>query len=148
MKLVGIPSDRVEEKWADVESKIEAALEYSQGEHTLDTIHDGLLARAMQLWLAVTDADDIVTVGVTEIHVYPSGLRICYIVLVAGSRFDDWKHMIELIGSWAREQGADTIRIHGRPGWLRKLPELGFKHVYATMDKALNNGKQRQEEIH
>lgn len=28
-------------------------------------------------------------------------------------------HIFPLLEDWGREQGADTIALHGRPGWLR-----------------------------
>lgn len=54
--------------------------------------------------------------------------RAVEVVLVGGRDSKDWiGRLDELIGEWARDEGAIVLRAYGRVGWVRVLTRQGWK---------------------
>ena len=52
----------------------------------------------------------------------------------------EWEKMAPFepeLSAWCKAQGAEVLRIRGRRGWLKKLPEHGFREKMVTMEKSL-----------
>ena len=62
----------------------------------------------MQLWLAVTDTNEILCVGVTEIREYPN-YKVCDAKIVTGKRYKEWFDQIDKVAEWAKEQGCKKM---------------------------------------
>lgn len=133
IKLSGIQADEVDTVWADVTPYLQNVLPRSHGEYTIDSVRHALLKRDMQLWIGYEDS--IVYVGITELVSYPSGKLVAIISMLAGERVDEWLNHMDLFENWARDVGAESIRILGRPGWKKKLP--GFRPIYSVLERTL-----------
>jgi hypothetical protein len=60
--------------------------------------------------------------------------RECVILIAGGDAIDEWlEHVNEAIIGLAKEQQADSVVIHGRDGWVRKLKHLGYEKQYITV---------------
>ena len=133
--LSGIRAEDLSGVWNDIIPYIQRALEHGQGEFSLDAILDGILTREMQLWVGHED-EKIVYVGVTQLEKFSEKL-ICVIVLLSGDRVMEWLDNTNELESWAMTQGADELRVMGRPGWKRVLDKIGYEHAYTVMVKKL-----------
>ena len=76
------------------------------------------------LWIATSDRA-LLAACVTELCISHRGL-VCIIVACGGSSVC-WPEAIKVIEEWAKEEGCEAVRIIGRPGWQRVLPEYAPK---------------------
>lgn len=131
-ELVGIPRSEVAGVWPRVRPFIERALAESQGEYTPEDILKAIERKDMQLWQGKG------YVGVTQIIIYPSGLKVVDILLTAGENLYEWLDSSnETIYRWAKHIGADQVRVMGRPGWQKMLKHIGYKHAYTVMTRGV-----------
>lgn len=66
--------------------------------------------------------------------------RTVEVILVGGSGFRKWlKPLDELIGAWARDEGATSLRACGRSGWARVLgwKVLGSENGFVAYERDL-----------
>ena len=135
--LFGIPADKVLAVWRIVEPEIRRACARSDGRYESDDVLAALLARDMQLWLAIDVAvpGKMDAVCVTQIANYPRQRR-CALVFCAGHRPERWLHHLDTIGEWARAQGCVAMELQGRPGWERLLGD-GWEKTHVLLRKRI-----------
>jgi hypothetical protein len=85
--------------------------------YELEDIYDGLLKCNFQLW--VWQEKEILSVLVTQIYE-----KQCVLLALSGKMMSRWIKNLPLIERWAKSVGCDSMLIHGRKGWSKKL---GFK---------------------
>lgn len=92
--------------------------------HVWDAIERG----EVQLWTNETAA------LVTEITVYPTGLRVINAWL-AGGQLDGIMALVPIIEAWAKAKGITRASVaSGRPGWGKKLPGYRVSGVQMTKE--------------
>lgn len=119
-------SDQIPAIWEKAKPFIETALNQGSN-YTLDEIYDGLCTKQMQLWMY----DDAALV--TSIQTDARN-KFCLLVTLGGKRMVDWFQYLPIVEDWAKDQGAEEMRLYGRPGW-KKL--TGYKIDYCKMSKKL-----------
>jgi len=99
------------------------------GEHTKASVLAALGRGHRQLWVSATSAT------ITEMIVYPSGLKVMNIWLGGGDlgQILSWFPAME---KWGRTNGATQSRINGRRGWVKTT---GYKEIRVVMSKDLTN---------
>lgn len=119
--------------WDDIEKWIVSALANGNSlTLTEQDIYDQLLARKMQLWLAIWDRPAACAVTKISRH---KRVTICEMLIVGGAAIREWLHFEKAVAEWAKEQGCDVIEGSGRPGWERKAKD--YKPVYTVFRKVL-----------
>ncbi len=78
------------------------------------------------LWAAWEDV--IHAVCVTQIQETEAG-RICVIQACGGRGSSSWLFLLDEIEKYARDSGCICIRLFGRRGWTRKLPDYKARKV-------------------
>jgi hypothetical protein len=127
--LLGIPPDVVPAFWQIAAPLIGRAIEHADGRYEIADVLAAVLARDMQLWIAVDARSMAVEAAcVTEIVAYPREKR-CGLVFCAGREADRWIRHLPEIADWAREQGCAALELQGRPGWERLLRDWQKTHV-------------------
>lgn len=127
--LCAVPAAQVASVWPWVEPELRRACARSDGRYAAEDVRAALLARDMQLWIAVGAAGrGIESVCVTELVKYPQEKR-CGLVFCAGRRPERWLHHLDEIAGWARAQGCAALELQGRPGWEKLLPGWEKTHV-------------------
>jgi len=125
--------------WRFAEPYIKRALDHTFGELSVDDLRALCLSRDGQLWMMQKE-DRIIGAGITMIVVYPQ-MKVCRVVTMAGSEFDEWKNMVYAhIELWAEAQGCDGMEAYVRKGFVPKLLEIGFKHRYSVVHKSFKDG--------
>lgn len=127
MKLVCIPPDTVSTFWPHVKSIVKRAID--RGHTDWGFLESNLFTGAWLLWL-IWDGKQIRGAVVT-------GLvgDACEIVACAGDGFRDWIHLLSEIEAYARTEGKSSMRLIGRRGWSRVLPD--YKPTLVMLEKRL-----------
>lgn len=111
--------------WPWLEAALKAfPLETHRKEHVWAAIEKG----DCQLWVCDTAA------GVTEITVYPTGLRAVNWWL-GGGDMAGFREIDARIEQFAKDKNCTARTIHGRKGWVRALD--GYRDAGAMMMKEL-----------
>ena len=135
VKLYCVFAEDLDPIWDEVSVHIQSALQYSDGKYSLLDIKKEIEEKKMQLFLAVDDG--VIAVGVTQISDYPQK-RVLTIVLVGGSRMEEWLHLMNQLEAWGIDNGCEQIELYGRPGWEKVL---GWEKTYIALKKNLNEVK-------
>jgi hypothetical protein len=125
-KLICVNPRQVHEFWPHVSLLIKAAMEkgrlsdYAEVEHS---VRNG----AALLWLAWT-GEKIKAAAVTELSA-ANGERFCTIVACGGAERSQWLHLLTGLENYARAERCQSMRIFGRRGWLKLLPDYRASRV-------------------
>lgn len=83
------------------------------------------------LWLAL---DGILRgAGVTQIGRI-SGHKFCTVIAWSANGTRDWIHLLGGVEKYAKAEGCKSIRIFGRRGWARVLPDYSVTHFILEKD--------------
>lgn len=94
-----------------------------------------ILGGKFHFFVAVTSMDYIGAMTV-EIQHYPL-VTVAQIVHLGSKDFDLMQTELPKLETWAREQGANKLRMHGRRGFEKILLPLGFHPRYYVMEKEI-----------
>jgi hypothetical protein len=123
--IEAVPPERVAFVWADAEAALRKACDRLGERNTHDVLVQLVTGNA-QLWNLGT------AWAVTEIATYPRK-RVAILTLLGGAfPKHQVREMRDMLHQWARHYRADEIRIIGRRGWLRYLPEMQESTVLTT----------------
>lgn len=103
------------------------------GEMPIGDLYRELLCGRFVLWLAW--GGDLEAAAVTEIAETTSG-RVCVIVACGGAGRDRWLSLRHRLEDYARHEGCARMRIYGRKGWTRVLPDYRVTRVVLEKELA------------
>jgi hypothetical protein len=90
-------------------------------------VEQAVLSGRILLWCA-TDGKTIDAAAVTELA-QTEWRKVCVIVACGGNHSARWLHLVETIEAFARAEKCSALRIYGRKGWARKLPNYTIRRV-------------------
>jgi hypothetical protein len=127
IELVRIPAENVETVWPLVSDYITRACQL--GEYKPEQLREWCIGETAELWVAWSGQCEaaMITTAPDE--------ETCLIAVLGGRNMDNWLGLIGEIEQWARARGAKVMRLYGRKGWARKLPD--YRITRYIMDKAL-----------
>lgn len=96
-----------------------------------------VLAGVALVWLAL-DGKELRAAAVTELAVTEWG-KSCTIVACGGNGMREWLPLITGLEKYAIAEGCGVMRIVGRKGWARMLPEYGARVI--ILEKDLSHGR-------
>lgn len=105
----------------ELNRRFQRALAVAGGTHTGDDIMRACEEGRMQSWM---NNDSLI---VTEVLIFPQA-NVLSIVLAVGV-LEDVLAMVPALDAFGREHGCKAIRMQGRKGWERVLPEQGWAKV-------------------
>jgi len=132
-KLVCVDPARVSEIWPHVAHLIRRAMERGGLSEFADVERSVAAGRAL-LWL-VWDGAQVLAAGVTALDLI-NGVKFCTIVACGGRGLERFGGLIDGVERYARAEGCARMRICGRKGWARVLPDYSIKRV--ILEKELN----------
>ena len=97
----------------------------------LDT--DVLSGRAL-LWIVHSDSNGIECAAVTRLDLTERS-KVCTILACGGSHMRRWLHLLDGIEQYAKNEGCNGVRLYGRRGWKRALPE--YREIGVVMERKL-----------
>lgn len=130
----GIAKDELdfffEEAWHLLEPAANRNLNYCR-----EGVNIGLKREELQLWCAF-DGEMMKMAVITEIADFWKR-RVCLILLLGGENREEWLKYLNVIELWAKTKGAEVVRIEGREGWARVLPD--YTRISVVLEKGLNH---------
>lgn len=117
----------IDSYWTHAKQLIKTAIEH-ENLSDFESIENKVLAGEYLLWLGVDGGVEVA--AVTQL-----GNAACTIVACSGRRMERWRHLLVLIENYARDEGCNCVRIYGRTGWQKALPEYKVEHI--VMEKSL-----------
>lgn len=103
------------------QQRLDRALQIGGNTHSRDDIAQAVGEGRMQSW--VNNGSLIVT----EVSTFPQ-VNVLSVVLAVGD-LDDVLAMVPALDEFGRKHGCKAIRMQGRKGWERVLPEQGWAKV-------------------
>jgi hypothetical protein len=124
--LVCVDPARTHEVWPHVAPLIARAMRRGGLSAAADVARD-LAAGTALLWLA-WDGERILAAAVTALELV-EGEKLCTIVACGGEGFARFGPLIGGLERYARAEGCARMRICGRKGWVRLLPDYRVRRV-------------------
>ena len=134
MRLREISPPGVLSVWPHARQYVMEAVRYEDPEYSELDIVNFLMSGVLTLF--VMEGEKIAGAVVVSIHEYPMTKR-CRIRWCGGEDMDDWIALIADVETWAAQQGCSSVRISGRKGWERVLPD--YAHAGVILVKRLDN---------
>jgi hypothetical protein len=126
----------VAQQWPRMAELLGPVMARDEVDNTLDDVRQFLLAGSMQAWHV--DWRVIVVTAIQPFGANPQRptKRVCQVVFCSGEGMSDWlEEVVEALTAWAKSQDCDCLRISGRRGWIKTLPE--FRETCTTLEKTL-----------
>ena len=130
--LVCVDPKRIEEVWPHARELIRSAIDYTELSDFSD-IENEVLYGDQLLWLA-WDGKSIEAAATTKI-IKVNNRKILILVACAGHNRNSWMPLREKIEQYGKDEACDRVRLFGRKGWERALPDYHVEHV--IMEKGL-----------
>jgi hypothetical protein len=118
--------------WPSTEAMIRAAIERT-GLSLFEKIKTDLFDGKSQLWIA-WNGRDIEAAALTQIQMTEGG-RVCVIVACGGADRSRWLPLLPQIEDYAARENCERVRLFGRRGWQRVLPDYAALNV--VLEKSL-----------
>jgi len=96
-------------------------------------VERGVLAGRALLWIA-WNGEKIKAAAVTELGI-PNGEKFCTVVACGGSERGQWLHLLAQLEAYGKAEGCAAMRIYGRRGWLKLLPD--YRPARVLLEKKL-----------
>ena len=130
-----VPSNRVLEIAPYARPWLQAAVDRNGLGYNVEEVLSGCTHGAFQLWAA--KAQGFEGFAVTELVTSPNESSV-HIILAGGKGVSEVIPYIAVIEQWAKELGCQSIRVWGRPGWLRMLRKQGYHLETQVLKRSLN----------
>lgn len=132
------PHERLSAYGKDITAAMRRLAERFPKDVTLESLASDVIAGKQQLWL-ILDGEQFLSFVMSEMKTNTAtGHRHVTVTSMAGEDGVDSAPLIQDIETWAKEHGADEIRVVGRYGWKRPLGSLGYEMDAALFRKDLN----------
>jgi hypothetical protein len=125
-ELVCVDPARVHEIWPHVAPLVARAMRRG-GMGAFPDVERGVREGRALLWLA-WDGKDILAAAVTQLDLV-DGVKLCTIVACGGQGFARFGPLIRGLERYAEAEGCTRMRICGRKGWARLLPDYRIQRV-------------------
>lgn len=120
--------------WSDLEPLFIEACKHSNGESSPQSIVDSILSGAVTL-VAFMRGLVPQSILILTISQFGTGKRILEVVLASGSGMRDWMKFETQMDDLARSYGCHAIRMIGREGLQRMLPE--WKRTAIVLERSV-----------
>jgi hypothetical protein len=126
VELICVDPKRVLEVWPAVRHLITRAVLRTNLSHSSDIEYDTLHGDGL-LWLA-WDGRTVKAAATTVLTETDAG-TVCILTACGGEDMAQWLPLLAKIEDYARAEGCGCVRIYGRKGWARVLPDYRVEHV-------------------
>jgi hypothetical protein len=129
------PPELAIQHWDELYKFLSLAVDASNGEldevSVKNQVEDGDLLAA-----AVYDDQTLIAVVAFELLLFTTDKRVMNIQLAGGDNLEVWfERMDEVAQALAKARDCSEVYIVGRPGWQRKLKQLGYQTVHTVLRK-------------
>ena len=130
--------------WNDCSKILLRSCKRSGGRVYPNDIYMSCLENRCSLWIIFeSDSTNIIGAAITQLHDYPSGLRMLNVEHIAGKRYADWvEDGFNTLYRWAKDNKCDGVEALGRAGfwnWIKK--EKGWKETSRFYEYKFEQGE-------
>lgn len=128
MKIQYVPIEYVNQTWPLVEAFIASALEYAQGDYSLEQAKVRVTDGRWALCVAVNEEGAIKGAACIEFYNRPND-RVAFVIAIGGrliSNQDTWQQLV----AFAKSRGATTIEGAARESIAKLWTRYGFTEKY------------------
>jgi|TARA_R110002167_G_scaffold22234_2_gene79851 hypothetical protein len=120
-----------------IKTKLEKALEYSDGERSAAQIILNSVSQPQiyQIWQIFNDGKGV-ALGSTRVVQY-EGFTALHIITLAGETDGDLSEWSAIFEEEMKEQPIDMLELTGRRGFVKQLEKAGWTERYTTMRKLI-----------
>jgi hypothetical protein len=120
-----------------IKTKLEKALEYSDGERSAAQIILNSVSQPQiyQIWQIFNDGKGV-ALGSTRVVQY-EGFTALHIITLAGETDGDLSEWSAIFEEEMKEQPIDMLELTGRRGFVKQLEKAGWSERYTTMRKLI-----------
>lgn len=129
--LVCVPPADVSKVWPLARLLIKSAIEHT-GISDFDHIEGQVLSGDQLLWLAISDH---IEAAATTHLIKTRGRPMLIVTACSGARRERWIELRHKVEAYAKAEGCSRVRLYGRAGWQRALPD--YRVEYVIMNKEL-----------
>ncbi len=133
VELVCVNPKQAHEVWPYVSELICRATRRTNLSHSHDIEYDVLYGDGL-LWLAWNG--NAIEAAATTSLIETDTDKVCVLTACGGEQMDRWLPLLAKIEDYAKAEGCACVRIYGRKGWIRMLPDYHVEHV--ILEKDLN----------
>jgi len=130
--MLPVPHDNAESVWHLVEPLIRKAVDVHPG-YEMDDVLEAILHRDMQLWISVTDRNEILVAWVTQILVFPR-MKTLQILFMGGRQLRRCAHHMNKLQEYALSVGCSEMGAISRRGLVKWFPAEDSGMIYMTRD--------------
>jgi hypothetical protein len=121
-----VPVEYVDQVWGTVEPFLKKALKYAVGKYEPEDVYALVVDYGYPLWIAFDD-EGIKGAVITRFVQYPRK-KYLFLEFCGGRNGFSWKApMLDVLRSWAKDNGCDGIEGAGRVGWQKVFEKDGYK---------------------
>ncbi len=135
--ILPVDPNKLPEMWDELKPLLIEACKWSAGERTPEEVGIGICDGTYRL-LAFMSEGKIASILVLAVSEYATGNRKLEIVLASGSGVKHWRHFEEELAAYGAKNGCSTIRMIGREGLQRMLPE--WKRTSIVLEREIKHG--------
>jgi len=135
MKIEVVPAHLTAQVFPLVEGFLAPALEYSNGEYTLDQVRLFVNQNSWALIVATDETGRLVGAMTISFMNMPN-TRVAYVTCTGGKMICNEDTLAQL-KRIVRAMGATKIQAAGRDSVVRLLSQLGFKKIYTVIETTL-----------
>lgn len=132
-QVIVVDPRHVHEVWPLVEPLIIKAFESCQGDDSPEIVRQDLNRGKALLWVILGDKD--ILAAVTTKIVTTTTKKLCVVTACAGREMNRWIHFLGQVELYAASQDCDCVRVMGRKGWKRALPD--YSESWVCLEKQL-----------
>lgn len=128
MLVQQVPTHYVSTAWPKVERFIASALEYSQGDYSVEHAKVYLAQGAWVLFVAIDSEGEVKGAACVQFNNMPND-RVAFVVAIGGkliSNKDTWKQFVEIL----KANGATAVEGAAREAIARLWTRYGFEEKY------------------
>lgn len=129
MKLLRITEEIFPDYWPQIEPLLRANCTLSSGRFSVEGWLEGLAKGECDFWVIINEQTKVYAFGISEMNTYKTGLKVLNIPIITGKEVHSWKHMIDELAQWAKDNGCSMIETWAPKGWGRLVPSFTSTHV-------------------
>ena len=137
MKVRILGGQELAEKWYLIKDLVEKSLVHGTGDLSAYDIFIECLQAISQCWIREDEYGIIQGVAITRILTHKQYKECVIVCTTSKGWFDHGPDILNIIESFAKEQGCKYTSVYGRKGWARALKKFGYEEPFVTLMKEL-----------
>lgn len=134
MNLWRVPPEHIAKVWPVAGPMLERCYKRGVLGATFEELVEDIGKDLAQVWVAF-EGETIFAAAATTLETTRDA-KFCYVRACGGKNVREWVHLLAGIEDFAKAEGCDAVRVHGRKGWARLLPE--YREPTITIEKRLS----------